>query len=195
MDVDYRFNPTRGYSTDIQVILGNKKIIPNRVITQLPSFENSYDSLNLKTFQMDLQLSGASYIPVGKWATVKTGVTSGLRYNQDRLPDNELMRIGGYKILRGFDEESLLTSFYAYGTVEFRIILDQNSYITLPFLDWGYVASRENGQLTPVLGAGMGLNVGTKAGIFHVAFAAGRAAPNPLDFGRMKVHFGYVNLF
>lgn len=195
MDVDYRFNPTRGYSTDIQVILGNKNIIPNRVITDLPSFENSYDSLNLKTFQMDLQLTGATYIPVGKWATVKTGITGGLRYNQDRLPDNELMRIGGYKILRGFDEESLLTSFYAYGTLEFRIILDQNSYITLPFLDWGYVASRENGQMTPVLGTGMGLNVGTKAGIFHVAFAAGRAAPNPLDFGRMKVHFGYVNLF
>lgn len=195
MDVDYRFNPSKGYALDIQAILGNKNIVNNRVITEIPSFENSYDTLRLKTFQMDLQLAAAFFLPVGNWATFKTGLASGWRYNQDRLLDNELIRIGGYKILRGFDEESLLTGFYAYSTAEFRILLDQNSYITLPFIDWGYVASQEDNNLIPVLGVGMGLNVGTRAGIFQLAFAAGRALPNPLDFSRMKVHFGYVNLF
>lgn len=195
LGVDYRFNPTKGYQLDINTVLGNKKIVPNRVITEIPNFENSYDSLKLRTFQIEMDLSGAYYFPISNWATIKTGVVGGLRYNQERLLDNELMRVGGNKVLRGFDEESLLTDFYTYGTMEFRIIFDQNSYFTLPFLDWGYLKLKDNDTLTPVLGLGMGLNIGTKAGLFNLAFAAGRALPNPLDFGRMKVHFGYVNLF
>ncbi len=193
MGLDYRFNPTKGYSFDFNTVAGNKKILPNVAITQLPNFENSYDTLTLSTLQIEADISAAYYFPVGNWATLKTGVISGIRFNQEGVFENELMRIGGNKILRGFDEESLLTDFYTYGTMEFRIIFDQNSYFTIPFVDWGYVRIQDT--MTPVIGLGMGLNIGTKAGIFNVAFAAGRAVPNPLDFGRMKVHFGYVNLF
>jgi len=193
MDVDYRFNPTKGYVFNINTVLGSKKINPNITITQIPNFENSYDSLRLNTFQIEADMSAEYYLPIGNWATIKTGILSGIRFNQERILENELMRIGGNKILRGFDDKSLLTDFYTYGTLEFRIVFDQNSYFALPFLDWGYV--RIEDKLTPVLGAGMGLNIGTKAGIFNLAFAVGRAVPNLLDFGRMKVHFGYVNLF
>ncbi|MFZ1751200.1 MAG: hypothetical protein WAU01_13440, partial [Saprospiraceae bacterium] len=121
----------------------------------------------------------------------------GWRYNQQTVRTNELMRIGGNKLLRGFNEESIFTDFYSFATVEFRIIFDQNSYLSLPFIDYGMtnVIVDDVFVLDRVFGIGMGLNFGTKAGIFNVSFAAGRNVANPLDFGKMKIHFGYVNLF
>ena len=195
--LDYRFNPTKGYSAEINVILGKKRILPNRQIIDLAGFENSYDTLQLNTLQGEADISASYYIPVGNWAAIKSGVNAGIRYNQQTLRPNELMRIGGNKLLRGFDEESILTDMYTFGTLEFRILFDQNSYFSLPFVDAGFTNVSVNGvqKYDPVFGIGMGLNFGTPAGIFNLSFAAGKNLSNPLDFGKMKIHFGYVNLF
>lgn len=196
--LDYKYNPTSGFATAFTTVIGRKHIIPNRQIVDIEGFANSYDTLKIKTLQAELKADFSWYTNVRNWATIKMSIQSGLIFNENKLRINELMRIGGNRILRGFDEESLLTDFYGFGTFEFRFIFDQNSYMSLPFVDLGYVNLRdENGaaNLTPVVGLGLGLNFGTKAGIFNLSFAAGRAAPNPLDFSRMKIHFGYVNLF
>lgn len=196
--LNYKYNPTSGFASAFTTVVGRKRIIPNRQIVDLEGFANSYDTLKLKTLQAELKADFAWYTGVRNWATIKMSIQSGLLFNENTLRTNELMRIGGNRLLRGFDEESLLTDFYGFGTFEFRFIFDQNSYMSLPFVDIGYVNLRDNSgiaHLTPVIGLGLGLNFGTKAGIFNLSFAAGRAAPNPLDFGRMKIHFGYVNLF
>jgi outer membrane protein assembly factor BamA len=196
-DLDYRFNPSSGYETQFNVVAGTKKILKNRQIEDLEGFENSYDTLTLKTLQLELDFAGAYYIPVRKWAAIKTGLTGALRYNQQTLRPNELLRIGGNKTLRGFDEESIFTDKYIFSTVEFRILFDQNSYFTIPFFDAGFVNTITEGRFKTdfVFGTGMGLNFGTQAGIFNLSFAAGKYGSNPLDFSKMKIHFGYVNLF
>lgn len=195
--LDYRFNPTKGYNAEMAVVLGTKKIIPNRQIIDIPEFANSYDSLKLNTLQGELNGNVAYYFRIKNWATIKTEISTGWRYNDQQVLTNELMRIGGNKLLRGFDEESIFTDFYALSTAEFRIIFDKNSYLSLPFIDYGYVNNITNGikEIQPVLGIGMGLNFGTAAGVFNISFAAGKQGNNPLDFSRMKIHFGYVNLF
>lgn len=195
--LDYRFNPTKGYSCEINTIIGYKKIKPNRQILEEEGFKNSYDTLQLKTVQAELEANLAYFFPVKNWATFKLGATAGLKYNQQKLLQNELIRIGGNRLLRGFDEETILTDFYTFGTAEFRIVFDKNSYISLPFADYGIVNITESGmkKSVPVLGVGMGLNFGTPAGIFNLSFAAGKMADSSLDFGKMKIHFGYVNLF
>ncbi len=196
--LNYRFNPTQGFYTSITTIVGRKNIIPNRQIIDIESFADSYDSLKLQTLQAEVKAEFAWYTGIKNWAAIKAGVQTGLLFNENTLRTNELMRIGGNRLLRGFDEESLLTDFYGFGTFEFRFIFDQNSYMSLPFVDIGYVSLRDennNTLLTPVIGLGLGLNFGTKAGIFNLSFAAGKTQSQPLDFSRMKIHFGYVNLF
>jgi outer membrane protein assembly factor BamA len=195
--LDYRFNPTKGYNAEITAVVGRKTIVPNRQIIDIPEYANSYDSLKLSTLQGELNANAAYYFKIKNWATVKTEVNAGWRYNEQRILTNELMRIGGNRLLRGFDEESVFTDFYAFSTAEFRIIFDQNSYLSLPFIDYGYVNinTDEVRQIQPVLGVGMGLNFGTAAGVFNISFAAGKQGNNSLDFSRMKIHFGYVSLF
>lgn len=196
-NLDYRFNPKKGFALELNTTVGNKKINPNRQILDIPEFERSYDTLRLNTLQVEMDGNISFFQQVNNWSTIKIGSNIGLKYNQESIFTNELMRIGGSKLLRGFDEESIFTDFYTFATLEFRIVFDQNSYISLPFIDYGFTQIVVDNKriLDRVFGLGMGLNFGTSAGVFNLSFAAGSNRTSPLDFSRMKIHFGYVNLF
>ena len=200
-DLDYRFNPSKGWDVRLGGTVGIKKIIRNNAIealsTETTDFGAAYDALKLSTFQTEVKLSTALYIPAFKVATLKLGIEGGLQYNEERLYDNELHRIGGNKLLRGFDEQSILTDKFLVSTIEFRLLLDRNSYLSFPFIDYGitHVKDGEDKIWDSAISFGLGINFATPAGIFNVSFAAGKRLGNPLDFGNTKLHFGYVSLF
>tara|TARA_R110000737_G_scaffold178319_1_gene202760 strand:+ start:1175 stop:2932 length:1758 start_codon:yes stop_codon:yes gene_type:complete len=204
-DLDYRFNPSKGWNIRLGGTVGIKKIIRNNAIealsTETTDFGAAYDSLetkgSLNTFQTEINLSTALFIPAFKVATLKLGIEGGIQYNEERLYDNELHRIGGNKLLRGFDEQSILTDKYLVSTIEFRLLLDRNSYLSFPFIDYGitHVKDGEEEIWDTAISFGLGINFATTAGIFNVSFAAGKRLGNPLDFGNTKLHFGYVSLF
>jgi outer membrane protein assembly factor BamA len=200
-NLDYRFNPSSGWDFRMGGTVGIKRLIRNNAIEALSSgtvdYSLAYDSLKLSTFQTEVNFNGAYYIPAFKVATLKLGVVGGLQYNEEQIFDNELQRIGGNRLLRGFDELSILTDRYLVSTAEFRLLLDRNSYLSFPFVDYGITHIRLNGAEVwdTAISFGMGINFATPAGIFNVSFAAGRRLSNPLDFGNTKLHFGYVSLF
>ncbi len=200
-NLDYRFNPRRGWSIKSQANVGIRSIVPNQGIQSIKreniDFITAYDTLQLKSFQANLDVLASLFIPVKTFGTVKFSLNGGLKYNNGVVIENELFRIGGNKLLRGFDELSILSDYYAVFTSEFRLIIDQNSFLSFPFID----ISRMRTYLEDVpiwdtaYGVGLGLNFATKAGIFNVSFAAGSRLNNPIEFNNTKVHFGYINLF
>lgn len=200
-DVDYRFNPSRGWELRLNATIGIKKVIKNNTIEELSrselDFNEAYDTLKLNTLQTEATISAAYYIPTFKIGTLKLGIEGGLLYNEEKIYENELYRIGGNSLLRGFDEQSIFTSAYLVNTLEFRLLLDRNSYLSFPFVDYGLTRiTVDNEEIwDTAISVGMGINFSTPAGIFNVSFAAGRRINNPIDFGNTKVHFGYVSLF
>ena len=72
------------------------------------------------------------------------------------------------------------------------MLLAENSYLSFPFVDIGWVEAEENNLL---IGLGGGLIVETKAGMFNFAVAVGRSDDTGFDFGRPKAHFGFISLF
>ena len=98
--------------------------------------------------------------------------------------------------MRGFDEESIYASRYAVTTAEYRYLVGRNSFL-FTFVDFGWVSNTASSAKVSntYIGAGLGLALETKAGIFNVSFAAGKR--NDLDFNiqQSKIHFGYVNFF
>ena len=199
--LDYRFNPTRGWALNSEINLGAKTIIKNRTIESLNNefvdFENAYDTLDLNTFQSEITLFAEVYIPPTPWSTIKWSVDAAYKFNQDQLFANELWRIGGNKRLRGFEEESIFTDRYIINTAEFRILLDKNSFLSLPIIDWAWYKPQQEGfgDWDSALSIGMGLNFATQAGVFNVSFVAGSRLENPINLQETKIHFGYVNLF
>ena len=59
------------------------------------------------------------------------------------ITTNELFRIGGYNSFRGFNEQSLFTDFYAFGGVEYRYLVSNQSIFDV----FGQLANVRNSSL------------------------------------------------
>lgn len=201
-NTDYRFNPRKGYDLRFTGSAGIRKIKPNSSITSIkdplnPSFnyQSLYDSVKARAYTFRLKLTGARFFKTGKQTVLKTAITTAL-VQSPQLFRNELFQLGGFKMLRGFDEESIFASAYAVVTLEYRLLIGLNSYL-YTFTDGGWAQNKSQFANTTnqFIGAGMGMAFETKAGIFNVAFAAGKRNDVPLNLRQAKIHFGYVNFF
>jgi outer membrane protein assembly factor BamA len=199
---DYNRNPRKGNEFGISTTLGTKKIKKNNQVTDLedpndPSFdfEKLYDTVKLKTYQFRIKVIVAKYFPLGKQGTIKIGINAGI-FQSANIFRNELFQIGGFRLLRGFDEESQYLSQYAIGTLEYHYLISQNSYF-YALIDGGW--GKNNSQNTNVshtyLSTGLGLAFETKVGIFNLAWAIGRRDDIPFNIRQSKIHFGFINYF
>ena len=202
-NTDYRLNPRKGNEFHIITAIGTKNIKKNNSITELKDqsdpnfdFERLYDTVKLKTYQLRATASAAKYFPLGnKRSTIKTAVNAGL-FQSGNTFRNELFQIGGYKLLRGFDEESQYVSQYAIATLEYRYLVGQNSYFyVLADGGWGKNNIQNLSLNYTYFGTGLGLAFETKAGIFNLAWAVGKRNDTQLNLRQSKIHFGFVNYF
>lgn len=201
--LNYRLNPRRGFSVNLRASAGTKKIKRSDLITSLtddadPSFNygSLYDELDLNSFQFRLHSSIDWFFPIFAQSTIKLSNNSGMIGSGESLYQNELFRIGGTQTLRGFNEESIFSSFYSIFTAEYRLLFNQNSNIFL-FADVAYTEEDVDQQFTAdrLFGTGVGLNLETKVGIFAISYALGKQRGLPLSFGSGRVHFGMVANF
>ena len=188
--LDYRLNPRKGYLLEMTGMAGTRKIHKNSGINP-----EVYDSLTLSTNTYHGEGSVDYYISPGGRHVFDFGVTGGYMYNPEAFV-NELFRIGGLRSLRGFDEESIYASSYGIGKIEYRYLLEQNSFLFLFYNRAWYEDRQKNSYLkdTPY-GFGAGINFEIKLGIMSVSYALGKQFDNPLYVKNGKVHFGIVNYF
>jgi outer membrane protein assembly factor BamA len=182
---------------------GLRRVIRNEDILALKKDANGnafdfgglYDTLQDRAAQFKLKASAEKFWPLGQQGVLKTGIISGsILAKQVML--NEMFQLGGFKTLRGFDEESIFVSGYAVGTFEYRYLIGALSYI-YTFADLGYLErvnapDKWKGLHT---GLGLGLTFETKAGQFSLAYAAGKRNDQPFNFREAKIHFGIISLF
>lgn len=199
-NTNYRFNPRKGNELRIISSVGIKTIDKNNEILTLtdPLFDYAtlYDSVKLRTYQLRIKLTGAHYFPVGKQSTVKAILNGGL-FNSQSIFRNELFQIGGYKLLRGFDEESIYATQYGVLTLEYRNLISLNSYL-FSFLDAGWVKNKYQSVNVSnnFISGGIGLVFETKAGLLNMSFAVGKRDDVKFDLRQgAKIHFGYINYF
>lgn len=190
--LDYRLNPRKGFTILINGSVGEK------IIKKNPKLNDSlYNKLKLKSTVYNGDFEGSYFIPLFSRNAIRVGAQAAFIYG-DNIFQNELLRIGGLKSLRGFDEESIYASAYSIFTLEYRFILEQNSYLYV-FGDQAYYENHSvNNPLvlhdTPY-GFGAGISFQTKAGIFSISYALGSQQNNPIQFKSGKIHFGIVNYF
>jgi outer membrane protein assembly factor BamA len=203
-NTNYRLNPTTGNELRIITSAGTKKLKKNTQILELKDpgnpgfdFDRLYDTMKLKTYQFRIKATAAKYFPLGRQnkSTVKTAVNAGF-FQSGNVFRNELFQIGGYTTVRGFDEESQYLSQFAIATVEYRLLLDQNSFFYI-LADGGW--GRNNSQNINVnytyFGTGIGLAFDVKAGIFNLAWALGKRNDTKFNLRQSKIHIGFVSYF
>ncbi len=162
-----------------------------------PSFDYStlYDTVKTSSYQFRLNVAGAHYFELSHASTVRFAVNAAW-YQSPKIFRNELFQIGGYRLLRGFDEESILASVYSVGSLEYRYLIGMNSFL-FSFVDGGWAKNDVPGYAinNVYLGVGLGLAFETKAGIFNMSYAVGKQNSDPFQFRQAKIHLGYVNFF
>jgi len=182
--------PKKGIAFEITGSTGNRSIKENGEIN--PAL---YDSIELNTTQYHLEFSGDYYFPINQRNVIDIGNKSAYMFSPD-IFTNELFRIGGLKSLRGFDEESIYASVYSVGKIEYRFLLEQNSFLFAFFNGaWYENKSRGINLRDRPYGFGAGINFDTKLGIMSLSYALGKQFDNPVYFRNGKVHFGIVNYF
>jgi outer membrane protein assembly factor BamA len=199
-NTNYRFNPKSGNEVQLFSTVGIKTISRNNDIISLadPSFNYAslYDSLKLKGYQLRIKAMGAHYFTTGKRSTLKAVLNAGI-FNSPNVFRNELFQIGGYKLLRGFDEESIYATRYLVSTAEYRYLVGLNSYL-FGFVDAGWVKNKYQAVnvANNFISTGIGILFETKLGLLNMSFAIGKR--NDVNFNlsqSSKIHFGYINYF
>ena len=200
---DYKYNPRKGSQLSVFAAAGLKNIIKNSEIINLKdpndsafNFASLYDSLNSRSYQFNIRVSASHYFPSGKRSAWKLALNSGI-FHSPFIFKNELFRIGGYRLLRGFDEESIYADKYAVVTTEFHYLTGLNSYLYL-FNDIGFTSTQFQSVSfsNNFISAGFGLSFETKAGLLNVSYAIGNRNDVPFNFKEAsKIHFGYINYF
>lgn len=189
-NTNYKFNPTKGFFIYLDASIGHKKIIRN------PNIDSSYyENIELSSLQWSGTIQLEGYIPIGKRSTLLVRNVSKTIQNK-YIYFNELYRFGGNSLLRGFNEQSLFASTISVNTLEYRLLLDQNSYL-FSFFDYGWYEQNLTTKYfkdTPYSFGG-GIAFETGPGIFSLQYALGTQMNNPILLKTGKIHFGFINYF
>jgi outer membrane protein assembly factor BamA len=201
-NTDYRFNPRKGNELQISVMAGSKKIKKKDVIIKLKDdsdpgfdFNSLYDTVPLNSYQFRIKGSVAHFFKLTRFSTLKMAVNGGW-FQSPAIFRNELFQLGGYKLLRGFDEESIFASQYAVTTVEYRYLVGRNSFL-FGFWDggWSKNSAPYANYSNTYWGTGLGMAFETRAGIFNISYAVGKRNDTNFNLRQSKIHIGYVNYF
>ena len=191
--LNYKFNPRSGVSVNVTGSAGSRNIRKN---TNLDA--SLYDNIKLSSTQYQVDANLACYIPLFKYSTIKMAFQGG-SISSPQLFTNELYRIGGFKSIRGIDEQSIYASSYGIGSIEYRFLFEQNSAFLL-FADGAWYENMSYNNLnkqkqdTPY-SVGAGVLFQTKLGMFQLNYAVGHQYNNPFSLRTGKINFGVVNTF
>ncbi len=202
--LNYRLNPQKGIVLNGKIAVGTKKLRENNAILEIGNslegvdFQAQYDSLKQQTFRIKAEYEISKYWKIFKHSTIKSSLKGGYLSDKNAL-ENELYRIGGTRLLRGFDDQSILTNWFNVFTLEYRFLIGQNSYFFLfgdaAFRQTRYLNSNVEQENDYPFGFGAGITFETKAGVFGISYALGRQQNNPIQVRNGKIHFGYIGYF
>ncbi len=187
---NFRLNPSRGYQIKMLISTGQRSLHKNSKIDEI-----LYQGIDLKTNQYKYNLATQLFFnPIGN-NVIRMAFNGGKLFSNN-LFQNELYRLGGSQLLRGFDEESIRASMYSVLTFEYRYLLESMSYVSV-FVDGAYYEniSINNRIIDRPYGFGTGFSFSTKQGVFNISYALGKQFNNPFEFKSGKIHLGYISYF
>ncbi len=189
---DRRFSPRNGYTLDFSGAAGFRRL------RDLDFAGEVADSLTARSSQFELTGTAELFLDPLPGTVFYFRLTGAAIVADQTLLANEQYRIGGARLLRGFNEQQLFATNYALLTTEFRLLLGERAFLYL-FGDFARVdprnRARPDRKVDYPVGFGAGVNFETRAGIFGLSLALGRRNGEPLDPGTPKVHLGYVSVF
>jgi len=118
----------------------------------------------------------------------------GYYLDSDSYVINELYRFGGINSIRGFNENSLQTSFFSGMMVEYRYVLAPTIYIH-SITDFGYFQDKATDINQNLLGLGFGFGLYTNNGLFNIVYANGSVDGQEIKLSNSIIHLSFKASF
>jgi len=180
--LDYLPNPSKGFMFNIESSIGTR----NSQQTDSSLVEKSTVLRGFAEIEF--------FIPLAKRHVLRVKNESNFYY-APVIYTNEAHRFGGLSTQRGFNEQELFSTAQSTLSLEYRFLVDQNSY-AFAFFDQSWYENNSNTYLNDLpYGFGLGFSFGTNLGIFSISYALGKQFNNPVEIRNGKIHFGYVAYF
>jgi outer membrane protein assembly factor BamA len=181
--VDSPMNPRRGVEASSGFQRGTKQITTFRVA----GADTLLQAEGLA--QERLHVVARVYVPLSRRQVFAAGGEAEALLSSE-YDEADLVRLGGAKSLRGYNEEQFAGRFVARGFVEYRMLLDRLSYV-FAFADLGYVesvalAAPGDSRTNAYPGFGVGIQFDTSIGLMNATYGM-NADDGPLNG---KVHVG-----
>lgn len=200
---DYRMNPRKGIEGSVRGTAGRRKTRRNPDILSLkdpndPNFDfrSLYDSVGTTSYQFCVKTDLSTYLPLGRSASVLKLAAQAGWIQSPGLYRNEFFQLGGFHLLRGFDEQSQYLSRYLVLTTEYRYLAAKNSFLyALLDAGWGAAPLPDKTYSYQYLGTGLGIAFETKAGILNLAWAIGKRSDANWNLRQSKIHLALTNYF
>jgi hemolysin secretion/activation protein ShlB/FhaC/HecB len=112
---------------------------------------------------------------------------NGAGINSDSFLTNELIRFGGIKSIRGFEENSIFASLFSVLNTEYRYQLNNNIYIH-SIVDVAYFENKIALTKEKLFAFGLGFGINTKAGLLKFNYANGKSENQKFKFSDSKIH-------
>ena len=107
--------------------------------------------------------------------------------NNYNLLENELFQIGGINSIRGFDDQSILTSSYNLTNLEYKFYTNSSNYL-YSVSDLGLIKNQLNNTSNTLIGLGIGYNFRSKNSIVNLNYVLGKTEDLPFKFNNAKLH-------
>lgn len=96
--------------------------------------------------------------------------------------------------MRSFGEQSILATFYAFGGLEYRYLVNDGIYFDL-FGQYGFLENKNLEKNPNLYSFGAGFTMQFKLGIMTFQLSNGGFSGTPLKFDDTKIHWGLLTKF
>lgn len=165
----------------------NIRIEADFLKTTYDATQEKYDQIRYYLFaEHNFNLTGNHFLNIK--------AESALLSAKNDLSTNELFRFGGWNSMRGFNEQSLVSDFYAYAGAEYRYLVNDQAFFDL-FAQYGQMSNKALGITPKLYSLGLGFNFFLPVGLMSFQISNGNQFGNPFKFNEIKIHWGILSRF
>jgi translocation and assembly module TamA len=195
-------NPTKGYLLSAEAYIGVRTLLRDNKIDQVlfysanyPLGISIYDTIKKKQTRGEIFLDQQFFFSITKNTTLVFRYLGNYLISEN-IYFNELYKLGGFSSLRGFDERSIFASSFSMINIEYRYLINNESFAGLYF-NGAYTENNFKSSLSKFsdypFGFGASVQLNTGRSLLKMSYALGGSSNQPMALRTAKVHFGIIN--
>lgn len=198
---DEPLQPSKGFECESEVSIGFRSLKRDARIDAMEwgSLPGLYDSMEqaggLKSNPVQWRMRGAAALPLGN-SLVWYSQAQAQWFDDRNIGTAQAERLGGYRNLRGFREQSIFATSYLMLSTELRLLTGDYTHLGL-FANGAFTRFQAlSGLQERWLGAaGISAVFETGAGLLRMIWAAGTEKGVPFSINASQFHVGISNRF